>query len=653
MINNKKILVSLGLMMGLTMQLFADDKSSKEIRGDKYFFVYSFEKAIDAYSDSKELTVEGQRRLAESYQNLNMNAEAEIEYLQLLNTSGGTTADDYFNYVMVLRANDKTDEAKNWMHKFQDKYPNDLRAIDYEKNKFKLEELAADNGRFGVLHLDVNTEAQDFCPAYYKNDIVFSSSRSTKAFPRDYNYNGLPFLDIYVSEKDGKQLKDPSVFDKNINGKMHDGPASFNAAGDRIAFTKNNYDTERKDRIVELQIFFSQLKDGKWSEAEAFVLNNTDYSVGHPSLSADGNTMYFTSDMPGGFGGADIYRVEKSGNGTWGKAMNLGNKVNTEGNELFPFYESNNEILFFASNGRCGLGGLDIFMVAIDGEETGIAKNAGAPLNTKYDDFGVVVDSKLMNGYFSSNRTGGSGSDDIYAFDILKDLGLGKKVRGIAKDVNGQVIPFTFITLHDDSAKVLDTLTTGSNGAYTFFVESDENFTLEGKNDKYEDGETAFNSYGTTYVIIADVTLLNKAAVVTTVEKEVDLMIVGADLGLIAQLKPFYFDFDKSVIRDDAEIELDKIVKVMNANPTMEIKLSSYADCRATKEYNQILSDKRAVSSVNYIKTRISNPARISGKGYSESKLVNDCSCADGVVSGCTEAEHQENRRTEFIITKK
>ncbi len=639
--------------MGLTINLFAEDKSSKETRGDKYFFVYSFEKAIDSYTDSKELTVEGQRRLAESYQNLNMNAEAEIEYLQLLNTSGGNLPDDYFNYVMVLKANDKTAEAKNWMHKFQDKYPNDLRAIDYEKNKFKLEELAADNGRFSVLHLDVNSEDEDFSPAYYKSSVVFTSSRSTKAFPKDYNYNGLPFLDIYISEKDGKQLKEPSVFDKSINGKMHDGPASFNAAGDMIAFTKNNYDTERKDKIVELQIYFSHLKDGKWSEEEAFVLNNTDYSVGHPSLSADGNTMYFTSDMPGGFGGADIYRVKKSGNGAWGKAENLGNKVNTEGNELFPFYEGNNEILFFASNGRFGLGGLDIFMVAIDGDETGVAKNAGAPLNTKYDDFGVIVDDKLMNGYFSSNRSGGSGDDDIYVFDILKDLGLGKKVKGIAKDVNGQVIPFTFITLRDDSAKTMDTLTTGTNGAYTFFVESDENFTLEGMNIRYEDGETAFNSYGTTYIIIADVTLLNKSEAVTVVEKVEDLMEVGADLGIIAELKPFYFDFDKSVIRDDAEIELDKIVKVMNENPSMEIELSSYADCRATKAYNQTLSDKRAVSSVNYIKTRISKPARITGKGYSESKLVNDCSCADGIVSECSEAEHQKNRRTEFIITKK
>jgi Tol biopolymer transport system component len=363
-------------------------------------------------------------------------------------------------------------------------------------------------------------------------------------------------LDIYISEKDGRQLKDPSIFDKSLNGKMHDGPASFNKSGDFIAFTKNNYDTKRNDRIVELQIFFSYMRDGKWSSEEAFYLNNVNYSVGHPSLSPDGNIMYFSSDMPGGFGGADIYRVEKSG-GSWGKPENLGNKVNTEGNELFPFYESNNEVLFFASDGRFGLGGLDIFFCSIDGDQTSDSRNAGTPVNTKYDDFGVVTDDKLTTGYFSSNRSGGSGDDDIYSLDILKDMGIPKKVRGIAKDVSGNAIPVTFITMRDDSAKTLDTLTTGEDGSYLFFVDSDENFTLEGEKQKFENGETAFNSYGTTYVIIADVILLKEKEDVVLNELDAIDNEIGKDLGKIADLKPFYFDFDKSIIRADSDIVLD------------------------------------------------------------------------------------------------
>jgi len=648
----KKILVSMILIIGITFQTFAADKSSREERGDKYFFVYSFEKAIDSYKNSKELTVDGQRRLAECYQNLNKSVEAEIEYSKLLNLPGGNLPDDYMNYIMILKANDKKSEAKTWLEKFSAKYPMDLRAIDYEKNKNLFDQMSIDTGKYKVSHLDVNSKAQDFSPAFYKSSIVFTSSRTNKFFARDYNYNDQPFLDIYISEKDGKQLKDPSIFDKSLNGKMHDGPASFNKEGTMMAFTKNNYDTKRNDKIVNLQLFFSELKDGNWTEEVPFSLNNMNYSVGHPSLSPDGNTMYFASDMPGGFGGADIYKVEKSG-GTWGKPENLGNKVNTEGNELFPFYESTNEVLFFASNGRYGLGGLDIFFCSIDGDNTSDSRNAGAPANTKFDDFGVVTDDKLTTGYFSSNRSGGSGDDDIYSLDILKDMGIPKKVKGIAKDILGNAIPVTFITLRDDKAKTLDTLTTGEDGSYLFFVDSDENFTLEGEKDKFEDGETGFNSYGTTYVIIADVVLLMEKEVVVLDVIDATDNEIGADLGKIAALKPFYFDFDKSEIRADAEIELNKIVKVMNENTTMVIELSSYSDCRATKSYNKILSDSRAKASVDYIKKRITDPSRITGKGYDESKPVNGCSCADGVVSDCTEAEHQANRRTEFIIIKK
>jgi len=647
-----KILVSLVLVMGITFQSFAADKSSREIRGDKYFFVYSFEKAIDSYTNSKELTLDGQRRLAECYQNLNQSTEAEIEYAKLLSLSGGNLADDYMNYIMILKANDKKADAKNWMEKFSAKYPNDLRVIDYEKNKNIFDQMSTDTGKYKVINLDVNSKAQDFSPAFYKNSIVFTSSRTNKFFAKDYNYNDQPFLDIYISEKDGKQLKDPSIFDKSMNGKMHDGPASFNKEGTMMAFTKNNYDTKRNDKIVNLQLFFSELKDGNWTEEVPFSLNNMNYSVGHPSLSPDGNTMYFASNMPGGFGGADIYRVEKNG-GTWGKPENLGNKVNTEGEELFPFYESNNEVLFFASNGRMGLGGLDIFFCSIDGDHTSDSRNAGAPLNTKFDDFGVVTNDLLTNGYFSSNRSGGSGDDDIYSLDILKDMGIPKKVKGIAKDVQGNIIPLTFITMRDDKAKTLDTLTTSDDGSYLFFVDSDANFTLEGEKEKFEDGETAFNSYGTTYVIIADVILLQKKEDVVLNEIDAIDNEIGADLGKIAALKPFYFDFDKSEIRADAEIELNKIVKVMNENPNMVIELSSYSDCRATKSYNKVLSNSRAKASADYIKKRITNPDRITGKGFDEMKPVNGCSCDDGVVSDCSEAEHQANRRTEFIIIKK
>jgi outer membrane protein OmpA-like peptidoglycan-associated protein len=642
----KKLIILLLVLTGLGSDAFARDKSHKEVNGDKYYFVYSFEKAIDSYSKAKHLTTEGQRRLAKSYHNLDQNAKSEEAYATLLAMPDGVVSQDYYDYSMVLKTNGKNAEANVWMDKFRAANPNDLRVKDYNAHKDELGKMSTDDGTYKVLHLDINTDAEDFGASYYKDKMVFASSRTNKINARRYNWNGKPFLNMYVSDMDGVQMKSPAVFDKKLNGKMHDGSATFTKDGMFMAFTRNNYDTKRKDKIVELQIWFSTYTDGKWSEPVAFALNNADYSVGQPCLSADGNTMYFTSDMPGGFGGADIYRVTKSG-GVWGKAENLGDKINTEGDEVFPFYEENNEILFFASNGRFGLGGLDIFISAADGSEFGRAYNAGAPVNTPYDDFSVVVDDKLDKGYFSSNRVGGSGDDDIYSFDIIGGLKIGKKIKGIAKDKDGKFIPYAFIELLNDKGAVTDTLTARADGAYTFFADADKNYKLKGKKSNYHDGEASVNTSGKEYIIKADVTLLKKEEFVAEQVK------TETDLGKIAEFNNIYFDLDKYNIRPDAEPELDKIVKIMNDYPDMVVELSSHTDCRESKEYNQVLSDKRANASVEYIRKRITKPGRITGKGYGKSKLINGCSCDGEVVSDCSEAEHQKNRRTEFKIIKK
>lgn len=643
----KTIFITLIVLIATGFNVFAGEKSHKEKNGDRYFFVYSFEKAIDSYMGAKHLSTEGQRRLAESYQNLGQNVQAAEAYSKLLSSTDGVLPEDYYNYAMILKKNGKYEESNIWMDKFVKLKPEDLRGKDYAANHNNLNTLSKDENAFRITHLDVNTEADDFGANYFKDKIVFSSSRTSKMHSKKYKWTGKPFLDIYVSVLEGNQMKSPSIFDKSVNGKMHDGPASFSKDGSFMAFTKNNYDTKRKDTIVELQIYFSTFKDGKWSTPEPFILNNTEYSVGHPCLSADGNTMYFASDMPGGFGGADIYRVTKVEGGGWGKAENLGNKINTEGDEAFPFYEETNEVLFFASDGRYGLGGYDIFICAVNGAAFGNVINAGFPLNTTSDDFAIIVDEKLNTGYFSSNRTGGSGGDDIYAVDLLKELGIGKKIKGIAKNSNGIAIPKTFISLLDDKGNILETVTTKDDGAYVFLVASDKNFKLTGKKENYIDGEKMVGTFGKDYIVVADVILLTKQEVVA------EKIVVDADLGIIVELNPIYFDYDKFNIRPDAATELDKIVKVMNEYPAMVVDLRSYTDCRATVAYNQVLSDKRAQSSVNYIKQRITKPERISGSGYSETKSVNGCECEGAVVSSCSEAEYQKNRRTEFIIRKK
>jgi len=643
------IIIPLAIGIGISINALAQVKSNKELKGDKYYTIYAFGKAVDSYNHTKQLSIEGQRRLAESYHNLDQNAASEIEYSKLINITRELSPEDYYSYAMVLKMNGKYDKADTAMGKFAALKPDDLRAKSYVAHKNELPKLLSDRGYYKVYRMDINTNDDDFGTCYYKDKIVFTSSRSTgKMIVRNDNWSMKPFLDIYVSEMDGAQLKKPKIFRKRLDGKLNDGPASYSNDGTFMAFTSNNHDAKRKDKIIRIEIYFSTLKDGKWSKAEPFFLNNKEYSVGHPALTLDGKTMYFSCDMPGGFGKADIYRISRDDKGTWGKPENMGDKINTEGDELFPFFEQNRGTLFFTSNGQFGLGGLDIFMCSVNGSEIGHSQNAGFPLNTQYDDFAAIANGKITNGYFSSNRNGSNGDDDIYAVDFLKMPEVGKKISGIAKTNDGSIIPKTFITLFDDKGKVIDSITTADDAAFTFLVDADKQFKLIGKKENFIDGVTLTNTLSKDIIVKADVILSTKKEVIAA------KIVVGADLGKILEFKPdrIYFDLNKYNLRPDAKVELDYIVGIMNEYPNMVVELRANTDCRASMEYNQILSDNRAKVSAWYIKKRITNPDRIYGKGYGETRLVNDCTCEGKVISHCTEEEHQKNRRTEFIIVK-
>lgn len=681
----KKIIIPILAFIFICFNVSAQKKSNKELLGDKYAFSYSYSKAIKFYSQAKQLTFDGQRHLAECYHKIDSNTQSELSYSILLASTGDVLPDDYFNYAMVLKINGKYDESNKWMDKLNEVKPTDLRAIDYVSNKSEFVNLQSDNGKYKIEKLNINTDAQDFGASYYKNNIVFASSRTEKMMKRKDNVSGKPFLDLYMSEvensnlktpenidkniiaqgptssinasdmalENNSRLKEPVIFDKNLNSKKHDGPASFSNNGTFMAFTRNHNRDKSDDRVVELQIFFSTFTDEKWSKPEAFILNNSEYSIGHPCLTADGKTMYFTSDMPGGYGGSDIYKITKNDQNIWETAVNMGDKINTESDEMFPFYQEKNKALYFASNGRFGLGGLDIFINEADSFGTESVHNAGYPLNTQFDDFAAIVNDSLTKGYFSSDRNSGNGNDDIYSFDILK-IDIDKQIAGIAKTSDGNAVPNTFVTLLDENSSVIDTFTTTANGAYGFKVETNKKYKLLGKKENYTDGETIVNTFGEEKIVIADVILVKES-----IEEK---LVVGADLVKVLKLdskflgnldnENIYFDYGKYNIREDAVPELSKIIEIMNKYPNMEVKLSSYTDSRANKAYNQVLSDNRAIATANYIKKKITNPERISGKGYGESNLVNDCKEEGTVKADCTEAEHQLNRRSEFIIQK-
>lgn len=726
------------ILIGLLAAGELTAQEGKVKKGDLAFASYDFPKAIGFYeqSGSSESTVS--RKLADSYRFTGNTAKAEENYKKIID-AGKAEAADYYFYSEMLRSNGKYDDAAKWMDKFHEVDGSDYRGMAYTQNKGYEAKLKSEQDRFTVRLLDINTDAQEFGPAYFGNKVVFASTRTNMTpVSRIYPWNNKPYLNIYEADAKDNQLASPKQFRKDINRKYHEGPASFNADGTFMAYTRNNYDEKSSQGVRNLQIFFSTLKDGKWSDGVSFTCNSKEYSVGHPSLSADGQTLYFASDMPGGLGGTDLYRCTRSTDGSWSKPENLGAGINTEGNEMFPFIHPDG-FLFFSSDGLVGLGGLDVFVTKLTDGKAGKVLNAGYPVNDRFDDFAFIIDKDMKNGYFSSNRPG-KGDDDIYAVTMAKPFRFNKIIKGVTKDKrSGDILAGANVSLYDSEGKVIATAPSDAQGNFTFEADPELDYSLDGKKEKYFDAKTTASTKnmgdkdevfatlllekdpglslyalvtdksskqpleGVKMVIIDNITGKEVTSFSTTasgdfrkplddkhigdrvsyqikldkdgylgksvtfnasIDKEgeirvhealdltMDKITVGADLAKIININPIYFDLSKWNIRKDAAIELDKIVKVMKENPGMIIELGSHTDCRSSAQSNMILSDKRAKSSAAYIISKGIDKSRISGKGYGETKPINKCECEGTRVVPCTEEEHQQNRRTEFIIVK-
>lgn len=711
-------------------------KAPSTVKADRNFQSYSYDKAIKRYESLTKKDTEVNRKLAEAYHKTGNTNKAE-QYLASVANSADANAKDVYNYFYVLRENGKYEESENWIKKYQSMEGADGRANLYASAAGAYEKLQKDDGHFSIKNLDINTEAQDFAASINSDKVVFTSSRTlSSAVVRTWNWNNLPFLNLYEAKKSGNyELSDIKNFNKKLNAKYHEGTVTFSADGKWMAFTRDNYKAKSKEGITKLEMYYSVLKEDKWQKELAFPFNNKDYSVGHPTISQDGKTLYFVSDMPGGVGGTDIYKSTLDENGKWGSPQNLGTKINTEGNEMFPFFNKSG-VLYFSSDGHVGLGGLDVFAVQIK-ESGSFSKviNLGTPINTDKDDFAFVMDNEEKGGYFSSNREGGKGDDDIYSFNVLKALKFGKQIKGTAFDKQGNILANTTVQLFNSSGKPINSVTTSENGNYSFEVETPADYTLEGQKENYFAGKNHANVTEASDVVVADVILekdpgFSLLALVTDnktkeplegvsmkitdtegniidyitpqggdyrsslsgkklgdninykielkkdgylskvvdfkkvldkpgevkVHEGLDLSMgkieLGTDIGKLININPIYFDVNKFNIRPDAAIELDKIVKAMTEYPGMVIELGSHTDCRAPKAYNMSLSDKRAKSSAAYVISKGIPKERIYGKGYGESKLINGCACEGTVKSTCSDAEHQANRRTEFIIVK-
>lgn len=608
---NSKLILSVVFTI-FTIVVYSQ-KSSQEKSGDKAYDIFSYDKAIEKYTKADSLTLDGQRKLALSYLRLGDNKNSESVFERFIN-SDQSAKEDLFMYASVLRKNGKHKLSDTYMKKFNDADNSDKRGQNFVSQSDLLDDLLQDKGAYTVYHLDINTPEEDFGTAYFGDKIAFSSSRIKGGKKqRKYNATKLPFLDVYVSNRTNLALTNPVKMGWKVNKHMHEGPVSFNGLLNYAAITRNNYNKKSSDEVVKLEIFFMEKDEkGNWGKAIPFTYNNKEYSVAHPHLTSDGNTMYFSSDMPGGYGGSDIYFVKRDATGVWGRAVNLGPNINTEGQEMFPFFHERQNVLFFSSNGNIGLGGLDVFVSSKDkvGNYTK-PLNVGAPINSITDDFSFIIDEEMESGYFSSDREGGKGKDDIYSFEV--DSAVFYK-----KDIKEQVladIPNMVTNIHGNGTL---------NSSVCNHISREEMISLI-------DSLLLLRSNNELSIQTAKPTL-------------------AFDLREKIDIKNINFDLNKADIRLDASIELDKIVAYMNLYADMIVTLQSHTDCRGSFKSNMKLSNQRAKSSIDYIRSRISRPERITGRGYGESFLLNDCDCSKLDSYDCPDYLHEQNRRTEFKV---
>jgi len=617
-------------------------QTAKQKRAEREFNSFSFVKAISTYEKLIDTSFNKQyamRKLADSYIMLRQPEKALPIYEKVVKQPN-VPSEYYLYYAQTLRANGQYEASKEWMKKYSDAgNQEDSRVQRFFENKDLASGIFNAREKNFLKKVDFNSNYNDFGAVKLNDQIVFtSSSDQGVAVKRLYAWDGQPLLDLYQTPMEGASAATTKKLEGDVNTIHHDGPATFNAEGTKMYFSRNNYHDNKKiisDKGVMLMgIYSAELENGKWANVKPTNLNNANYIVYHPSLSQDGKKLYFSSDMPGGFGGTDIYVSEVNQDGSLGAPKNLGNIVNTEGNESFPFIHQAEETLFFSSDDHVGAGLLDIFAAVKDQNDNIVnVINLGEPINSEKDDFAYYLSQDGLEGYISSNRDGGMGGDDIYAFTRIPPLTLKGRIYDA---VNGEPVAGAKVILARKNGEEIAYFMTESDGAYEHLIDRDSEFVLKGSKAKYQDVQKDFNSFG-----------LEKER-----ELVVDLNLPMSpieDVVILADLNIIYFDLDKSNIRPDAALELDKVVALMNRYPEMVIRLESHTDSRADDNYNMKLSNRRAKSTYNYIISKGIDAKRIPKyEGFGESQLVNKCS--NGVK--CTEEEHQLNRRTEFIILK-
>ncbi|AWI25204.1 OmpA family protein [Flavobacterium pallidum] len=602
-------------------------------KADKLFAQLEY---VDAVKEYLDLVNKGKadnyvyKQLADSYYNMFNTAEAAKWYAKVVTEP--QDAETYYKYAQMLKANGKYEESNKQMKVFASKMPNDQRAKTFMENPDYLPKLLDKQKAFNVKTTAINSEKSEFGAVLANDNNVYFTSTRNKSKRTD-GWNDEPYLDIYYvsyNAADGTFGKVEELTE--LNTKWHEGPVTITADGNTMYFARdsqadNNFvkDKKLKTKFGVVNIYKATKQDGKWGNLISLPFNSKAYSTSGPSISKDGKTLYFSSDMPGTMGQSDIWKVSVNGDDSYGTPENLGKKVNTEGNEQFPYITDDN-VLYFSSSGKQGLGGLDVFSIDLNKTgQDGEAKNIGKPVNSEKDDFSFTFSTSKNIGFFSSNR---SGTDDIFIADPVCSV----EATSVVTDAKtGQPIEGARVAILDAKKNIIETRSTTANGEVMYVVECNKEYSIQASKEGYDSAVFPIaKSKGGKVKVDAP---LNPIDVIVT-EKEVIL-------------KDVNFEYNMANITQEGAFELDKLIQVMKSSPEMVIFVKSHTDNRGKDAYNMDLSDRRAKATVQYVISKGIDASRISGKGYGESEPKIDCK------ENCTEEQHALNRRSEFLIVKK
>jgi hypothetical protein len=524
----------------------------------------------------------------------------------------------------MLKVSGKYEEANKQMNKFAAMAPDDLRAKTFKENPNYVPKILNKTISFTVNSLPLSSDKSDFGAVLYGNKLYFTSARGGSR--KNYGWSGEPYLDIYSSiMADSGTFSEPIPL-TSLNSKFHDGPVTITTDGNTIYFSGDSFREGlfEKDKVNKLKLgknnLYTATKSGEdWANVKP-LYNSKEYSLSNPSISRDGKTLYFSSNMPGSLGGVDIWKVAIDGT-DMGKPENLGPKVNTEGNESFPFIADDNSTLYFASSGKQGLGGYDVYM--IDLAKGTDALNMGKPINTEKDDFAFTFNKDKNIGFLSSNR---NGNDDI--FSAIPICGVDLLVF-VTNAKTGEILPNASVSVVDEKKNTLSSETSNDKGEVNFRIDCDKIYSIQATKDGFEGNVfPVAKSKGPNTKIVAPL-------------QPIDVIVTPTEI----VLKPIFFEYDKSNITQEGAFELDKLVQVMKNNNKLVIFAKSHTDSRGSDDYNLSLSDRRAKATVQYVISKGISEERISGKGFGKSELKVQC-------EPCTDEQHSQNRRSEFLIVK-